>query len=73
MNERDLRKHKYDVFRLLQIVNDDVRVDTFGLVKESIVVFLETIIEENLNLNQIGLSFGMEEGIALLKDLYFVL
>ena len=31
MNEKDLKKHKYDVFRLLQIVTVGTKVETMGL------------------------------------------
>lgn len=72
VNERDLKKHKYDVFRLLQIVSDDAKVETTGLVRESIVEFLNTINDEKLNLTQIGLPFDMEESIRLMKDLYLI-
>ena len=36
VNEKDLKKHKYDVFRLLQIVTSGRKVESQGLVKESI-------------------------------------
>lgn len=42
------------------------------LMTESIVEFLNTINDEKLNLAQIGLPFGMEEGIGLIKDLYLI-
>ncbi len=72
VNERDLKKHKYDVFRLLQIVTDDARIETRGMVKECIDEFLNDILLENINLNQIGLEFDIEEGISFLKELYMV-
>lgn len=70
VNERDLKKHKYDVFRLLQIVTDDSVVQSEGLVHDSITVFLDAIMNERLPLEQIGISFGKDEGIHILKKLY---
>ena len=35
VNEKDFKKHKYDVFRLLQIVTAGTRVESTALVKES--------------------------------------
>jgi hypothetical protein len=43
VNERDLKKHKYDVFRLLQIVTAGTRAESYGLVKESIQKFIDDI------------------------------
>ncbi len=70
VNERDLKKHKYDVFRLLRIVTNDSVVQTEGLVHDSITDFLKAIMNERLPLEQIGISFGKDEGIHILKELY---
>ena len=43
VNEKDLKKHKYDVFRLLQIVTDGTKVESEGLVTESIHRYIEEI------------------------------
>ena len=45
VNERDYKKHKNDVFRILQIVNPDEMVMVSGLVKEIIEEFLEEIMQ----------------------------
>ena len=45
VNERDLKKHKYDVFRLLQIARRDNKIETNGIVRENIIRF---------NINQNG-------------------
>ena len=47
VNERDLKKHKNDVFRLLQIVPLGTSIYSEGLVKENILLFLETIKNED--------------------------
>lgn len=70
VNDRDLRKHKYDVFRLLQIVVDDNVIETDGLVRESIKQFLEFVAAEELPLRQINLPFEKEEGIDIIHRLY---
>lgn len=48
VNERDYKKHKNDVFRLLQIVNTDEKVSVGGLVRESVKIFLEEIAKEQI-------------------------
>lgn len=40
VNERDLKKHKYDVFRLLQIARRDNKIETNGIVRENIIRFI---------------------------------
>lgn len=70
VNERDLKKHKYDVFRLLQIVTigDGIHVD--GIVGDTVRVFLEKLDPEPLNLRSIGLPFDKDQGVGYLKQLY---
>lgn len=73
VNERDLKKHKYDVFRLLQIVRADAKVDSAGIVKDSIRKFIEDISEldeSEVRLLQMGLPFDRNQGVQLLKDIY---
>lgn len=66
----DIKKHKYDVFRLLQIVSLNKTIKTTGLVKEIITKFLESMMQEQLPLEQINISFSKEDGINMLKKLY---
>lgn len=70
VNEKDLKKHKNDVFRLLQVVAVGTKVESDGLVKESILRFLEDIESEDLRLREMGLPFIKEEAIELLKEIY---
>lgn len=70
VNEKDLKKHKYDVFRLLQIVRIGIKVKTYGLVKEQVNLFIGKIQDEQLSLEQIGLPFNRNEAIGLLKEIY---
>ncbi len=70
VNERDLKKHKNDVFRLLQIVDIDTKVESFGMVKTNIDRFLEEISHESINFSQLGLPFDMEEALGYLNAMY---
>lgn len=72
VNDRDLKKHKKDVFRLLQIVSIGTVVPTTGKVHESIEQFLADIQNEDLHPEQLHLGFSKEEGISLLKQIYMV-
>lgn len=70
VNEKDFKKHKYDVFRLLQIVEDGNRIETEGLVRESIGAFLNAMVDENLPMAQLGLPFEKDEAINILREQY---
>ncbi|MBR1892751.1 MAG: hypothetical protein IJ815_04385, partial [Lachnospiraceae bacterium] len=70
VNEKDLKKHKYDVFRLLEIITADDIIEVAGLVRESINKFLDRIQKEELSLAQIGLSISKEQGIQQIQSLY---
>ena len=73
VNEKDLKKHKYDVFRLLQIVTAGIKVKSEGLVIESINRFIEEISvvdESEVRLQQIGIPFDRTKGVELLKEIY---
>ena len=70
VNERDLKKHKHDVFRLLQIAEQEKKIETSGLVNESIQRFLNEIKEETIPLKQIGVPFDMDEALGYLRSIY---
>ena len=70
VNERDLRKHKYDVFRLLQIVTIGDGIHVNGMVADTVRGFLEKLDPEPLNLRSIGLTFDKDQGVGYLKQLY---
>ena len=70
VNERDLKKHKYDVFRLLQIIDRSKAIETKGLVKDNIAKFMSEIVTENIPFEQLGLPFDMSEALELIKGLY---
>lgn len=70
VNERDLKKHKYDVFRLLQIIDRSITIETAGLVDENIRRFLQEIRTEDIPFSQLGLPFEMNEALEYLNALY---
>ena len=70
VNERDYKKHKNDVFRLLQIVNTDEKVNVSGLVRECVDKFLFEIEKEQIRVEQLGLMITKEEAMELLKSIY---
>lgn len=71
VNEKDLKKHKNDVFRLLQIADIDTKIESSGMVNDNIERFLEEIVLEKINFKQLGLPFDMDEAIGYLRTIYF--
>ena len=70
VNDRDIRKHKYDVFRLAQLIAPYERVKASGDVAESIKRFLHEITNESLSLSQIGLSITKDQALDLFRLVY---
>ncbi|MCR5626839.1 MAG: hypothetical protein K6F99_05940 [Lachnospiraceae bacterium] len=70
VNERDYKKHKNDVFRLYGIIDTDANVPVDGLVRESIQAFIETIKEEPVRTEQLGLNESMEEILEVFENIY---
>lgn len=71
--EKDLKKHKYDVFRLLQIVVEGTKVATNGIVQTTVSEFIskmEKLPDKEIQLLQIGLPFDRIRAVALLKEIY---
>jgi hypothetical protein len=73
VNDRDLKKHKYDVFRLSEIIPSNKTIPVRGLVAKSIDRFIERIREEPLSLAQIGLSVTKEQALFIFKSIYEVI
>ena len=73
VNKKDLKKHKYDVFRLLQIVTAGTKVKSEGLVTESIRRYIEEISvvdESEVRLRQMRMPFDRDKGVELLREIY---
>ncbi len=70
VNDRDLKKHKYDVFRLLRIADSKQKIKTIGLVKDSIERFMEEIKNETIPFEQLEIDLDMERSFEILNDIY---
>ena len=68
--EKDLKKHKYDVFRLMSIIDESSKIQLKGLVKEKTTEFLEKIKDESLSLESIHAIHTKEDSIEILKAIY---
>ena len=72
VNEKDLKKHKLDVFRLLEIVPVDSIVNVESEIEKDIECFISKISEDDLDhaLKQIGVSLTKEQGVQLLERFF---
>ena len=70
VNDRDYKKHKNDVFRLLQIVDPEKDIATEGLVRESVETFLTEVVSEPVRTEQMGLQITMGEALEILRSKY---
>lgn len=70
VNEKDYKKHKNDVFRLIQIINAETQIKATGLVKESIDLFIKHIVEEPVRVEQFGLPLTMDDVLDILQNMY---
>lgn len=65
-----MKKHKYDVFRLMSIIDESSKIQLKGLVKEKTVEFLEKIKDESLFLESVHAIHTKEDSIEILKAIY---
>lgn len=71
INERDLKKHKNDVFRLYAIVEPELRLNLSPSVKSDIREFISFMSEENINLNDLGITdFSVDEVLTGMGNIY---
>ena len=70
VKEKDLKKHKYDVFRLMSIIDESAKFELTGLVNEKTSEFIERIKDEQLSLSSINAVHNLEESLEILKAMY---
>lgn len=72
VNEKDFRKHKLDVFRLLQILPGNIRMSVSDGIRQHIDAFLRAMEQEEIALQQIKVHMSKEEAIAMLRKIYLL-
>ena len=61
INENDLRKHKYDVFRLLLLLSEETRIDCDAKIRKDISAFLDSMKNEELLAENVFGDWAQEE------------
>lgn len=70
VNTKDLKKHKNDVFQLLQIVPEGEKVEVLGDVATTVDRFLEMIVNENIRFPDLGIDSDMETEVNVMRKMY---
>ena len=70
VNSADIKKHKNDVFRLMNVINPDEVINTPEAVKDDVRQFIERMPEERINMKNIGLDMELDEVLQLLEKVF---
>jgi len=70
VNDRDIRKHKQDVFRLFKIVNPDAKIATTGQVYVDIRYFINKMREENIDLKSMDIKKDKDFILEVYEAIY---
>lgn len=70
VNTGDLKKHKKDVFRLLQLFTADESVQLTQTIRNDMRQFRDRALEEGVPLQQMGVPLSLDEAVALLETTY---
>ena len=72
VNERDLKKHKNDVFRLLQLLPENITVALPPKIKNHVREFLDSMESEPLDEQVLGTLMTKAAAVDLLREIYLV-
>ena len=72
MNSADIKKHKNDVFRLMNVINPDEVINTPETVKDDVRQFVARMPEERINMKNIGLDMELDAALSLLEKVFNV-
>lgn len=70
VDSSDVKKHKKDVFRLVQLFTPNASSVLPGSIRDDMARFCEVIRAEGVPLKQMGVPLTLEEGIELLQHVY---
>lgn len=70
INERDLKKHKNDILRLVQLLNPNETIKIADSVKIDMQNFFDLIEKENIDMKALRLNYSQEEAVKILKHAF---
>lgn len=70
VDDKNIKKHKNDVFRLLMIVENGGYIRTNGIIRNDIMTFIDSMKYDTANLSSLGLPFNKEQALEMLREIY---
>ena len=70
VNDRDLRKHRQDVFRLFQLISEESRIAAPAAVHADILAFIQRMRDTEVDLKSIGISRDKNSILDILSRIY---
>lgn len=70
VNAKDLKKHKKDVFRLLQLFGPDAAAELPASIRADVEEFCDMARREDAPLEQIGMPFTLDEALEMIARTY---
>lgn len=72
VNNRDLRKHRQDVFRLFPLINPDARIAAPEEVYQDIMTFIDAVAELPFETKSIGITIAKEQILEIYRNIYYM-
>jgi hypothetical protein len=72
VNDRDLRKHRQDIFRLFPLIDDNATIVVPKEVYDDIRAFISAVREMDFDIRQIGIDTSKEEILNVYEEIYVV-
>ena len=72
VDSKNIKKHKNDVFRLMNIINPEERIDLPETVQDDVNKFVERMPEERINMKNIGLDMELYDALHILENMYLL-
>lgn len=70
VNTADIKKHKNDVFRLMNVINPDGKINIPATVREDVREFIARMPEDRINMKNIGLDMELGAALQILENMY---
>ena len=70
VNSDDIKKHKNDVFRLLPLINPDMKIQTNGNVRGTVISFIENMSTETIADEFLSNDRTKEESLDIFRNIY---
>ncbi len=70
INSDDIKKHRNDIFRLIQLLTGDERLDVEERIKEDIQNFFALVGTSNFDIKDLHLPYNLEEAVEIIANVF---